>query len=292
MATATKSKAQKKESLNNALLSATKATINTTIENGEKWQKLTKKLVKKSEPVRKKQMDMVFDTANSIKEQFNTGKERTLDLVGYDEEAVERAVEYVSNTPVGKKVIEVTETIKEKVTENPIVQKVEKTAENLKTQGVAKFNEVKEEVLEQAKKVIDKGEELVDDALKQTKKGVSKTKETVKAKANVASKKANNKVEQVKQKVSAVESTVKAAVKDDLKAIRGIGPKLERIFKEHGIETYADLAQATEAKIKSILEEAGSTFKNTSVSDLKKQAEIGAGAGVEALVAWLADNKK
>ncbi|NKI31508.1 helix-hairpin-helix domain-containing protein [Croceivirga thetidis] len=292
MATATKNRTKKSESLNKSLINVTMATINTTIEHGEKWQELTKKMVKKTEPLRKRQMDLVFETAATVKNQFNTGKEKTMDLVGYDEDTIERAFEYVSKTPVGKKVLEVSETIKEKVIENPIVQKVEKTAENLKNQGVAKFNEVKEDALKQAKKVIDKGEDLVDDALKQTKKNVGKTKKTVTAKATKTSKKASVKVAEVKQKAAKVESTVKAVIKDDLKAIKGVGPKLERIFKENGIETFAQLAQATETKIKSILDEAGSTFKNTSVTDLKKQAELGAEAGVEAIAAWLADNKK
>ena len=48
MATKTKRKADNKQGLNNALINATVATINTTVENGEKWQELTTKLVKKS----------------------------------------------------------------------------------------------------------------------------------------------------------------------------------------------------------------------------------------------------
>ena len=284
MATATAKKTKEIKSLNSALVNATKATINTTIENGEKWQKLTKKLIKKSEPVRRKQMDMFFETANTVKEQFNTGKEKTMDLVGYDGEIVERAVEYVSNTPVAKKVMEVTEDIKEKVTENPIVQKVEKTAENLKNQGVSKFNEVKEDVLGQAKKVLDKGEELVDDALKSTKSNAKKAKKTVKTKATAATKKATATAKTAQKKVAAVKKEVEVLAKDDLKLINGIGPKLEKVFNENGIQTFAQLATAGEVKVKEILEKAGPIFKNTSFSDLIKQAEAAVKGGVQALV--------
>ena len=252
MATATaKRKKENVKSLNNSLVNATLATINTTIENGEKWQELTKKLVKKSEPVRRKQMELFFDTAATVKKQVNTGKERTMELVGYDGETMERAFEYVSKTPVGKKVMKVTENLKEKVTENPVVKKVEETAENLKTKSTAKFNDLKEDVLGQAKKVINKGEEFVDEALKQGKSNVAKAKKTV----------------------AKVKEEVKAATKDDLKLIKGIGPKLEQIFNENGIVTFAQLAQASEAKIKSILEKAGPVFKNVNFTNWVKEAQ-------------------
>ncbi|MEL6305455.1 MAG: hypothetical protein AAFQ20_11770, partial [Bacteroidota bacterium] len=181
MATKTTNKVEKK-SLNDSLVNATMATINTTVEHGEKWQKLTKKLVKKSEPVRRKQMDMVFETATEVKAQFNSGKERMLDLVGYDGEVVERAMEYATQNPVSKKVIKVAGSVKETITENPVVKQVEKTTENLKAKGTAKLNDLKEDVLEQAQKILNKGEEIVEDAL-DTKK---KVKKQAKAKATKA----------------------------------------------------------------------------------------------------------
>ena len=279
MATKTKRKADTKKSFNNALINATVATINTTVENGEKWQELTKKLVKKSEPVRRKQMDMVFETATAVKNQVTSGKERMLDLVGYEEDMVERAFEYASNTTVGKKVMGVAENIKEKVAETPMVKKVEKTTEDLKAKSSEKLNDLREDVLEQAKKILNKGEEMVEDALdtkkttKKVKKNVAKAKETVTTTAKVATKKASTQA----KKVATVAATI---VKDDLKLINGIGPKLEKIFNENGIETFAQLAKASEAKIKSILEKAGPIFKNANFSDWVKQAEDFAKAAV------------
>ena len=272
MATKTKRKAENKQGLNNALINATIATINTTVENGEKWQELTKNLVKKSKPIRKKQMDMFFETATALKKQVNTGKERMLDLVGYEGDMTEKAYEYASKTPVGKKVIGVAETIKEKVTENPVVKKVEKTTEELKSKGTAKLNDLREDVLEQAKKVLNKGEELVEEALdnkkttKKVKKNVSKATKTVKSTTKVAAKKVTAQAEKVAVKATEM-------VKDDLKLITGIGPKLEKIFNENGIETFVQLTKLSEIKIKEILEKAGPIFKNANYSDWKKQAE-------------------
>ncbi len=272
MATKAKKRADNKKSLNNALINATVATINTTVENGEKWQKLTKKLVKKSEPVRRKQMDMVFETATAVKNQMTSGKERMLDLMGYEDDMVEKAFEYASKTPVGKKVIGVAENIKEKVSENPVVKKVEKTTEDIKSKGTAKLNDLREDVLEQAKKILNRGEEMVEEALdtkkttKKVKKNVAKAKETVTATAKVATKKASTQAKKVA-------TTATAVVKDDLKLITGIGPKLEKIFNENGIETFVQLTKASDEKIKSILEKAGPIFKNANFSDWVKQAE-------------------
>ena len=185
MATATKNKTNKTKNLNESLVNATTATINATIENGEKWQKLTKKLIKKSEPVRRKQMDMVFETATAVKAQVTTGTERALDLVGY-----EQIMEYAKNNPISKKVVEATDSIKAKVNENPVVQQVGKTTENLKTKGTAKLNDIKEDVLDQAQKIINKGEEMVEEALNTNKaeKPAAKAKATTAAKSTAKAK--------------------------------------------------------------------------------------------------------
>jgi len=150
--------------VNSSLLNASIAAINTTVDNGEKWQKLASKLIKKSEKVRKQQINMIFDTAEAVKGQFITGTDRMKDLVGYDAELVEKAKDMATNNPVSKKVIDIVEDITEKVSENPMVQKAEKATEELKNMGIAKYKELKEDVLEQASKIIDKGEAIIEDA--------------------------------------------------------------------------------------------------------------------------------
>lgn len=185
------------KSVNQSLVNATTAAINATVENGEKWQKLTKKLVKKSEPIRRKQMDMVFDTAEAVKTQFSAGTEKAKDLIEFDQ-----VMEFVSNNPVSQKVYDVTEDIKEaadgikntaesiknKVSENPIVQQLSRTGENLKTKGTAKFNDIKDDVLEQAQTILNKGEKMVGDAL--TVKKEAKTTEKATATTTKAAPKA------------------------------------------------------------------------------------------------------
>jgi predicted flap endonuclease-1-like 5' DNA nuclease len=316
------------KNVNKELVSASMAAINTTVENGEKWQKLSKKLIKKSEPVRTKQMDMVFETATAVKKQATTGAERMMELVGYDASVVDKAMNFVTKNPVSKKVMTLAGDVVTKVSKNPVVKKVEKTTDDFKKMGLAKYNDVKEDVLEQATKILKKGEAIVEDAkepkktAKQVKvKGAVKVKATKKttAKKATATKKTTAKevvaVQQVakkavkeiktegtekvtdireegKKKVAAVKKETLKAMKndaqDDLKLIHGIGPKLESVFNKNGINTYAALAKAEKTEIEKILDEAGPIFKNTDTADWKKQAEVGVEGGSEALKTWVA----
>ncbi|MEP7196551.1 MAG: helix-hairpin-helix domain-containing protein [Saprospiraceae bacterium] len=49
--------------------------------------------------------------------------------------------------------------------------------------------------------------------------------------------------------------------KDDLKAIEGIGPKIEKILMENGIDTWVKLSNADEDRIRAILGKAGDRFQ-------------------------------
>ncbi len=64
---------------------------------------------------------------------------------------------------------------------------------------------------------------------------------------------------------------------DDLKKIEGIGPKLEEVFNEAGINTYADLASASLEKLNKILEDAGSRYASKDPAPWIEQAKELAG---------------
>ncbi|WP_372950151.1 helix-hairpin-helix domain-containing protein [Mariniphaga sp.] len=63
---------------------------------------------------------------------------------------------------------------------------------------------------------------------------------------------------------------------DDLKKIEGIGPKIAEIFNEAGINTYAELAAASEEKLKEILADAGSRYASKNPSTWPQQAKLAA----------------
>ncbi len=210
----TKTKANKTsvaKKVNTSLVNASMAVINTTVDNGEKWQKLASKLIKKSEKVREQQINMVFDTAEAVKGQFISGTDRIKDLVGYDAELVEKAKDMATNNPVSKKVIGIVEEITEKVSENPMVQKAEKATDELKNIGLAKYKEIKDDVLEQASKILDKGEAIIEDAKSTPKAKVTKKaapKKTVAKKATATKAKATKTITKVAPKKTVVKKAI------------------------------------------------------------------------------------
>ena len=303
--------------INADLINASVAAIDTTVKNGEKWQKLASKLFKKSETVRTQQINMIFDTAEAVKGQVVTGTKRMKNLVGIEVDITETVKGKVMNNPMTKKVMEVAEDISEKVQKNPMVQKAEKKTAEYATMGKAKFNEVKGDMLNTATKIINKAEakleEIKADAQKTssevkakgakkvkavkktTQKKATATKVEAKAKTTTIKKEATKKVAEIKikgaAKVKEVKAEVKKAVKtiakDDLKLVYGVGPKTEIAFNEKGINTYADMAKLSNESIEDILEKAGVTVPNLNPADWRKQAEVAVEGGEEALKTWV-----
>ncbi|MGK0412654.1 MAG: hypothetical protein ACJA1B_000853 [Polaribacter sp.] len=233
--------------VNTSLVNASMAAINTTVDNGEKWQKLASKLIKKSEKVRQEQINMVFDTAEAVKGQFVSGTDRIKDLVGYDFELVGKAKDMATNNPVSKKVMGVIGEISEKVSENAMVQKAEKATDDLKKMGVARYMELKEDVLDQASKILDKGEAIIEDAkstpkAKVTKKGTSKKAITKKVTATKAkATKATVKVAPKKTMAKKVNTTKATVTKVEAKT----APKTAVVKKATSIKATPTKATAT-----------------------------------------------
>lgn len=61
---------------------------------------------------------------------------------------------------------------------------------------------------------------------------------------------------------------------DDLKAVEGIGPKIEALLKAHGIKTWTDLAAATPAQIREILARGGERFALANPESWPDQAAL------------------
>ena len=279
--------------VNKSLINASIAAINTTVENGEKWQKLASKLIKKSEKIRKQQINMIFDTAEAVKGQFITGTDRMKDLVGIDYELVDKAKDMAKKNPVSKKVVDIVEDITDKVSDYPLVQKAEKATEDLKNVGMAKYKEMKEDVLDQASKIIHIAEDKIEDAKadlkKEAKKATPKKRATKKAKVTRA--KTTKKVTKAASKKTVTKKVTKTTVADDLKLINGIGPKTETIFKNNGIKTFAALAKMKQPAIAKILEKEGAIFSTIQVEIWQKQAEVAVKEGLEGLAKWIEDYK-
>lgn len=86
--------------------------------------------------------------------------------------------------------------------------------------------------------------------------------------------------------VAAEAKAEKTAAKDNLTKIEGVGPKVQEIFNENGIATYADLAAKSEEELKAILEPKGAPYSGMDCSTWSKQADMAAKGEWDELKKW------
>lgn len=251
--------------INNDLIDASFNAIETTVKTGEKWQKLTSKLIKKAEPLTQQQINMVVETAESIKGQLETGTERLKHLVGYDPKVLENAKKMVSEHPIVEKAESVKDKIEKEIANNKLVQKAEKMSETLK-------KNISETIVE-VKGKIDKYTEGI----------VEEEKPAKKAKAKKTTKKAAPKAEVKAEAPIVIEKT---EVQDDLKVIKGIGPVLEKSLNELNITSYAQIAKITIKDLTKVLNDAGINAKIYDLSGWKAQAKLAMAGDMEAVKNW------
>lgn len=274
MATKTKKKVTKLtqakaivKKINNELIDASFEAIETTVKTGEKWQKLTSKLIKKAEPLTKQQIGIVVDTAETIKGQVENATTRLKKLVGYDPAIIEQAKKMVSENPFTQKAEDVSAKLKKEVVNNPLVKKAEKMATKLK-----------KEIEETIEEVKDKVEDFTED-VQETVKGKNKVKKAPAKKKTVVKKSTAKKATPKKtvSKKAAVKKVVikKTTVKNDLKVIKGIGPKMEKLLNEAGITSYEQIAKLPLRDLNQVLTNAGIVnLKMYNTSAWKAQAKL------------------
>ena len=224
--------------ISKGLVSASLLAIDTTVKNGEKWQELASKLIKKSEKVRKAQINMTFDTAEAVRGQVVTGTKRMKDLVGFDAQ-VEKVQSIVNNNPVSKKVMEVTEDVSKMIAKNPIVKKAEKTTSEIKAKGISMLKDAQKDVKGQATKLKNLGEakfkEIKKDAenyVNGTEAKSTKAKKTVVKKATTAKKSVVKTATEAKKTVAKkapakAKAVTKKAVKETKTAAKKTAPAVK-----------------------------------------------------------------
>ncbi|MCF6349588.1 MAG: hypothetical protein L3J23_00965 [Flavobacteriaceae bacterium] len=235
--------------INNNLIDASFEIIENSVKAGEKWQKLTTKLIKKSEPLTKKQISMFVETAENLKQQADFGLTRLKKLVGYNEKVLDKAKKIVTENPLIKKAEKMVTKLKKEVSESPLVQKSEKITAKIKKEVVETFEELKE-----------KAEDIVDDV----KEKIENYTEVEKPEKTKTKKKEN----EIKKP-----TIITSKVKNDLKIIKGIGPKMESILNENGITSLEQLAKITTKNFNKVLLNAGVNTKIYNTSDWKIQAK-------------------
>jgi len=258
--------------INNDLIDASFNAIETTVKTGEKWQKLTSKLIKKAEPLTKQQINMVVETAENIKGQLENGTSRLKTLVGYDPKMLENAKKMISEHALVEKAEEMKDKIEKEVSNNKLVKKAEKMSSKLKKNITETIEDVKERIEDYTEDVKEKVEDVTG---KKTSVKKTATKKKTTAKKTTAKKVIVKKV--------VIEKT---DVKDDLKVIKGIGPVLETSLNDLGITAYEQLAKMTIKDITSVLAGAGINTKIYDLSGWKAQAKLALKGDLEAVKNW------
>lgn len=63
---------------------------------------------------------------------------------------------------------------------------------------------------------------------------------------------------------------------DDLTVVEGIGPKINDLFKENGIKTFADLAKQTVPQMRAVLDKGGARYRIANPATWAQQADLAA----------------
>lgn len=111
---------------------------------------------------------------------------------------------------------------------------------------------------------------VIKTAVEETKQDIAEATVVVKAEIKATQKEMKQEVKAAKKVVKTVATKTKTEFKD-LKVINGIGPKLEGILKQAGIQNLSDLANTPVKKLEKILAEAGPRYKSFSPQDWMKQ---------------------
>ena len=234
------------------LLNTSHLFIDETVATLSKMQRITGKVIKKSEPILEKQIDITFDTVEAIKNQAEKGGKRALKLFG-----------------LTRQFNKLSDSIEDKIKEIPSVEEVIEDAKEFV--GKAK-SDVEDKIGEISEKLnIAKVEEAVEAKTKKTVKRVKTS--TAKAKT-AAAKKVSAKTKTAVKKSTPVAKTkvVKTAKKavavktanvtSELTKIKGIGASLANIMTDNGIKTLEDLKKAKPAAINNIAAKAGNRYKS------------------------------
>ena len=274
--------------INNDLIDASFNAIETTVKTGEKWQKLTAKLAKKAEPLTKQQINMVVETAESIKGQLENSTERLKTLVGYDPKMMENAKKMVHENPLVEKAEELKDKFEKELSNNKLVKKAEKMSEKLKKNISSTINEAKEKLEDYAENamasIVGKTAKAAPKkAKKATKKKVVKKEKIVTQKEEVTAALS----EDIKEEVIVEKIIVaKTEVVDNLKVIKGIGPVLEKSLNDLNITAYDQISKMTLKDMTKLLNDGGINAKIYDLSGWKAQSKLALEGDMEVVKNW------
>lgn len=126
------------KSVNDNLINFADVIIDETTASTAKYQKLTAKAIKKSEPIFEKNIDIVVDSAELIYQQISTGNKRLQKLLGITKQVKQ------ARKSIDKTIKNANETIEKNV--KYIKENIEETAEEIEKTTKKVVKQVKETI--------------------------------------------------------------------------------------------------------------------------------------------------
>ena len=236
--------------IHESLLNTSNLIIDETIATLSRAQKITAKAIKKSEPIVEKQIEIAFETAETVKGQAVKGGKRALKLLGMTKQF----------NKLAKKVSEIVEDI-------PSTEEIVDGAKHYVESAKKDVEKTFEKASATVKRATDAVENIQSSASKKaaTAKKAVKGKTTKTATASVkASKKkvatASKKVSTVAKKAAPKKAAPKKSEALEITKIKGIGPSLAQRMADNGIKTIVDLQGASIETLNKVKAEAGNRY--------------------------------
>lgn len=138
------------------ILKTSEDILNGSVKAGEKWQELVAKALKKSEPIAEKNIDILFDTAEKVKVEVETGANRVKDLFGIEDKLFDGIKDKIINNDLFKKFKGEVEEIVEEVADTDIVKRARKAATEVKVEITDVIEEIKDDAREAVESIKEK----------------------------------------------------------------------------------------------------------------------------------------
>ena len=276
------------KNLHNYNIETAEEVVDLALKGGKEWQLFLAKSLKNGVQFFGQQQDITLTALEGLKKQYDTGKFKFGKIFNFDFNIDISKADVAMDTPALKTATKTVKkaakktTAKAKTTAKKATAKVTKTAAKI-AKAVKPI--AKEATAKVTKKV------TKPTAKKAT---VKVTKKVTKPTAKKATAKVTKKVTKPVAKKAAVKKTVttkataKAVVvtKNNLRLIEGIGPKIEELLNRGGIQTFQQLAAASQGTLKGILAAGGARYKMHDPTTWNQQATLAA-AGKKAALAKL-----
>jgi predicted flap endonuclease-1-like 5' DNA nuclease len=245
---------QKTKVVNERAISTSNQLLDIAFEKAEKWQDLLAQTLETGVAYYGVQQDRFLTKLEGYKAQYDKGENPFADLFNFKSTDIAAAPAEVLDKTVAKA----------KKAAKTAAAKTTKTKKAATKKATTTKNKAKKEVVAAKKTVENKIAETQKAATEAVTKG---TKQATQTAAKVVAK-----AQEVTAKAVAPKEA-QSIIKNDLKEVKGIGPKMEEVLNTAGITTFAQLAAATPEQLEAVLLNAGPSYKGFDTTDWVKQAE-------------------